>query len=272
MIEAYSLYSGSSGNAYLIQSGSTAILVDAGRSSAALCRAIKAVGCEPEDISAVLITHEHSDHVSALRVFNKKYHTRIIGATPVLIAVCENEDMCDCARALPNCKEFLIGDIAVSACSTSHDSSASVCYRFCTKDGDSLAIATDMGVVTEECGTFLQGADVAVIESNHDPRMLSCGPYPPYLKSRIASRYGHLSNEQCGELAVSMAKSGTKAFILAHLSRENNTPKLALETVCASLACAGFNDIPIECAGENCTVRIAVDCGECTVCCINSGE
>ena len=272
MIEAYSLYSGSSGNAYLIKSKTTAILVDAGRSSAALCRALKAVGCEPEEISAVLVTHEHSDHVSALRVFTKKYHTRIIGATPVLMAVCENEDMCDCARALPGGKEFLIGDIAVSSCITPHDSSACVCYRFRTEDGSSLAIATDMGVVTEECDAFLKGADIAIVESNHDPRMLSVGPYPPHLKSRIASRYGHLSNEQCGELAVSMAEAGTKAFVLAHLSRENNTPELALETVSASLKNAGFDCIPIECAGENHTVRIAVDCGECAVYCMTDGE
>lgn len=266
MIEAYSLYSGSSGNAYLVHSGNTAVLVDAGRSSAALCRAVRNVGFDPKDISAVLVTHEHSDHVSALRVFNKKYGTPIIGAVPVLRAVCENEDMCRSAKALPAGGEFLLGDIAVGYCVTPHDSAASVCYRFRTRDGDSLAIATDMGEVTAECAGFLEGVGCAVIESNHDPKMLKYGPYPVWLKSRIASTHGHLSNEQCGELAVTLAQAGTKAFVLAHLSRENNTPSLAFDTVRASLDGAGFGDLPLECAGESCAVRIGLDHGRCFVC------
>lgn len=266
MIEAYSLYSGSTGNSYLINSGDTSILVDAGKSSAALCRAIKAAGGAPEDISAVLITHEHSDHISALRVFCKKYHPLIIGAVPVLQAVCENEGMCECARALSAGREFVIGDIAICACNTPHDSEASVCYRFRTAEGDSLAIATDMGEVTTECADFLSGTDFAFIESNHDPRMLKCGPYPLWLKSRIASRFGHLSNSQCGELAVTLARSGTKGFVLAHLSRENNTPELAYDTVTGSLREAGFDSLPITCAGETDSVRVTVDGGCCEIC------
>lgn len=272
MIEAYSLYSGSSGNAYLVHSENTAVLVDAGRSSAALCRAVKDVGFDPQDISAVLVTHEHSDHVSALRVFNKKYSIPIIGAVPVLRAVCENEEMCSCAKALPVKGEFLIGDIAVGACATPHDSSANVCYRFRTECGDSLAIATDMGEVTEECAEFLKGVGCAVIESNHDRKMLKYGTYPAYLKSRIASSHGHLSNDQCGDLAVSLAQAGTKAFLLAHLSRENNTPDLAFDTVRASLDGAGFCDIPMECAGESRTVRIGLDHGQCFVCAAEEGK
>ncbi len=266
MIEAYSLYSGSSGNAYLIKSKSTVILVDAGRSSAALCRAVRDTGISPDDITAVLITHEHSDHISALRVFHKKYRPLIIGAAPVLAAVCENDGMCTCARALPQGREFAVGDIAVSACNTPHDSAASVCYRFRTRDGDTLALATDMGEVTEACADFLSGAALAIIESNHDPDMLRRGPYPVWLKSRIASRYGHLSNAQCGELAVRLADSGTGGFVLAHLSRENNTPELALGTVEESLAAAGYGDLPVICAGESYSVKITLDCGAIDIC------
>lgn len=266
MIEAYSLYSGSTGNAYLIKSGNTAILVDAGRSSAALCRAIRCAGSTPEDISAVLITHEHSDHISALRVFHKKYHPLLIGASPVLAAVCENEGMCDRARALPNDREFAVGDIVVASCSTPHDSRANVCYRFRTAKGDTLAIATDMGEVTDSCADFLSGTECVIIESNHDPYMLKCGPYPVWLKSRIESGFGHLSNGQCGEITVKLARSGTKGFVLAHLSRENNTPELAMETVGGSLAEAGFGKLPLVCAGENHIVRAAVDGGCCEIC------
>lgn len=265
MIEAYSLYSGSSGNAYLIKCKSTALLVDAGRSCAALCRSIKGTQTAPEDISAVLVTHEHSDHVSALRVFCKKYSPLLISVPPVLQAICENEGMCDRARAMPLGREFVIGDIAVSACGTSHDSAASVCYRFRTAEGESLVIATDMGEVTPACSEFLTGADFAVIESNHDPRMLRVGPYPAWLKSRIASRVGHLSNEQCGELAVLLAKAGTKGFVLAHLSQENNTPELAYGAVSECLGAAGFGDLPVTCAGESRTVKITVDGGCCAV-------
>lgn len=265
MIEAYSLYSGSSGNAYLIRHGETTILVDAGRSSAALCRAMKAVGCEPDDVSAVLITHEHSDHVSALRVFNKKHCVPIIGATPVLRAVCENEGMCNCARSLSEGREFYIGDMAICGCLTPHDSSTNMCYRFRTKSGNSLVIATDMGEVTETCAEFLAGATCAVIESNHDPDMLRYGPYPAQLKSRISSRYGHLSNKQCGDLAVHLARSGTSGFVLAHLSRENNTPAVALDTVTGFLADAGYETLPVVCAGEDHVVKITVDNRQCSI-------
>lgn len=266
MIVAHSLYSGSSGNAYLIKSGSTAILVDAGKSCAALCRALRAVGTEPEEISAVLITHEHTDHVSALRVFHKKYGIPMIGTAPVLGAVCENDGMCDCARALRPGKEFALGDVAVSSHATSHDSAASVCYRFRTADGDSLVIATDMGEVTPECTEFLSGATFAVIEANHDPGMLRTGPYSPGLKSRIASRFGHLSNGQCAELAVRLAESGTAGFLLAHLSRENNTPAVAVGTVSSTLAEAGFGDVPLRYAYEECPVRVVIESGKCEIC------
>lgn len=266
MIEAYSLYSGSSGNAYLIRHENTVILVDAGRSCAALCRAVRSVGVSPEEISAVLITHEHTDHTSALRVFSKKYHTRLIGAVPVLSAVCENEEMCDEARALVPGREFTIGTVTVCGCFTPHDSSVNMCYRFSAADGSSLAIATDMGEVTEECTRFLSGARCAVIEANHDPEMLRTGPYPVSLKSRIASKRGHLSNGQCAELAADLARSGTAGFVLAHLSRENNTPDLALKAVTGSLSASGFGELPVTCAGENCVVKISVDGKECDIC------
>lgn len=266
MIEAYSLYSGSSGNAYLINCIGTKILVDAGKSSAALCRAIRDAGSTPEDISAVLVTHEHSDHISALRVFHKKYSPLLIGAAPVLSAVCENEAMCARAKELPQGGEFTVGGLAVSYCYTPHDSSVNVCYKFRDGEGNTLAIATDMGEVTPECADFLSGTDFVIIESNHDPRMLKCGPYPSWLKSRIGSRFGHLSNVQCGEFAVHLAAAGAKGFVLAHLSRENNTPALASETVRRALDDAGYCKIPLVCAGENHIVRAAVDREFCRVC------
>ena len=266
MIKAYSLYSGSSGNAYLIQHENTVILVDAGRSCAALCRAIKAVGISPEEISAVLITHEHNDHTSALKVFFNKYSPLLIGAVPVLSAVCTTEKMVSGARSLVPGRSFTVGTLSVCACFTPHDSSVNVSYRFTDPDGVSIAIATDMGEVTDECIGFLSGTACAVIEANHDPEMLEFGPYPPYLKSRILSRRGHLSNNQCADLATELAQAGTSAFVLAHMSRENNTPDLALNTVTDSLCKCGFGDIPVALAKEDATLMISVDKDGCRFC------
>lgn len=266
MIEAYSLYSGSSGNSYLIRGGETSVLVDAGRSCAALCRALREIGTEPESISAILLTHEHIDHTSALRVFHKKYGTPLIGVVPVLAAVCENDAMQSSARALSPRRDFSIGALSISSCSIPHDSSANICYRFRTEDGSSFAVATDMGEVTSECSEFLSGTTCAVIEANHDPEMLDRGPYPPSLKARIASRWGHLSNPQCAELAADLAHSGTAGFVLAHLSRENNTPSLALSAVSEALDRSGFGGLPVMCAGEDRAVRIRVCGNACEIC------
>lgn len=266
MIEAYALYSGSSGNAYLLRCGKTSVLVDAGRSAAALCRSLRAAGVEPESVSAVLVTHEHRDHVSALRVFSGKYHTPIIGAAPVLAAVCENDGMRSAAKALVPGREFSIGEIAVCGCAAPHDSSANMCYRFRSAGGESFAVATDMGEVTNECEEFLMGVTCAVIEANHDSEMLRLGPYPPGLKARIASRYGHLSNTQCASLAAGLAASGTGGFVLAHLSRENNTSEMALRAVGDALEKAGFGGCGLVCAGEDHAVRIVIQNGSCELC------
>ena len=238
----YSLFSGSGGNAYLLRHGETDILIDAGVSSRALCAALRAAGSAPEKISAVFITHEHIDHVRALDVFCKSVKAPVYIPAPcadnmpyfpgaALSALMSRNDILFSANAGD--------DISVHSFTTSHDSAASVGYRFDFADtGDSFAIATDTGYVTSGMRENMAGVRAAVIESNYDEAMLMCGSYPYPLKRRILSSTGHLSNDESALFAAELEHSGTEYIMLAHLSRENNYPPLAEKTV-ASKLCGG---------------------------------
>lgn len=220
--------SGSSGNCLLLEEGETKLLIDAGISRRRVSAALKALGFELEQICGVLITHEHSDHISGLLNLVKDRelpvyapHTvaaRIFGALPQLQ---------DQLRIIPVGETFRLGDLQITAFHTSHDTDESVGYR--VEGAGVYAHATDTGCVTEEMRRFLLGADTVLLESNHDEAMLRYGPYPFYLKKRILSDRGHLSNTDCAAFARELAETGTRQIILAHLSRENNTPRKALE-------------------------------------------
>ena len=244
--------SGSTGNCLAVSHNSTNILVDAGISLRRIESALAQSKLSMRDITGVLITHEHSDHISAIKMITKKYavpiyapHTvaaRIIGMLP------ETEEH---IRVIPVGETFTIGELQIRAFHTCHDTDESVGYRI-IGDG-SFAIATDTGCVTDEIFTALNGCDTVLIESNHDEDMLRYGPYPVVLKRRILSEYGHLSNEMCASLALRLAENGTKTIILGHLSKINNTPQLAMKVngdklsgTDARLLCApelGFLDI-----------------------------
>lgn len=220
------LYSGSRGNCSIVRMGGTTVLVDAGRSARYLCARLAECGIEPQDVDAFLITHSHTDHTSALATFTKKYHTPVHAAGAVAREIAH---LCAEGTLVEHPLKFHadIGQISVSSFVTSHDTYASVGYRLeCGQNA--LGIATDLGCVTDEVKNGLCGCSAAVIESNHDVDMLMTGPYPSELKRRILSSRGHLSNEACADLADCLAASGTKAFLLAHLSEINNTPELAL--------------------------------------------
>lgn len=219
--------SGSSGNCLLVEEDETRVLIDAGISRRRLAAALNSLGCAMEQIGGVLITHEHSDHISGLEglVKGRKLpvfapHTvaaRLEGALPSL-----SEQL----RVIPTGEPFSLGSLRITAFHTSHDTDESVGYRI---EGRGVyGHATDTGCVTEEMRRFLRGADTVLLESNHDEDMLRYGPYPFYLKKRILSTRGHLSNTDCAVFARELAESGTRKIILAHLSRENNTPQKAL--------------------------------------------
>lgn len=227
------LCSGSKGNCTLVKYRDTAILVDAGRSTKYIKSALASVGILPEEISAIFLTHSHSDHTSALKVWTSHYHTPIHASGAVCSAVesnCGAEVLC----SHPIEFEERVGDICVRSFPTDHDSFGSVGYRFILGD-TSVGIATDLGHVTERVREGLAGCAAAVVESNHDVDMLLRGPYPPDLKQRILSRYGHLSNESGAEFARFLADNGTTHLMLAHVSEINNTPELAYRASRAAL-------------------------------------
>ena len=230
-IHAYSLYSGSTGNAFLLDVDGTCILIDAGKSAKALCAAIRACGCEPEQIAAVFVTHEHSDHVQALPVFLKKHLIPV--HLPVACAYkLEKEPWAESLlMPHPPIHTEEINGIRITSFPTPHDSRGSVGYRIeiPTKNGIyRIGYATDIGHASKHVEEGLLGCDTVILESNHDPEMLLTGPYPYPLKQRIASLYGHLSNPDSAALAQRLYQAGTKRLMLAHLSRENNTPEAAL--------------------------------------------
>ena len=227
--------SGSSGNCLLVEDGEDRLLIDAGISRRRVAAALAGLGCAMEQIGGVLITHEHSDHISGLESLVKGRETpvfaphtvaaRLEGALPSL-----SEHL----RVIPVGRSFSVGQLCVTAFHTSHDTDESVGYRI---EGRGVyGHATDTGCVTEEMRRFLSGADTVLLESNHDEEMLRWGPYPFYLKKRILSARGHLSNADCAAFARELAENGTRQIVLAHLSRENNTPQKAMAEAERALA------------------------------------
>lgn len=220
--------SGSSGNCTLVSSGDTNILIDAGISMRRISDGLAACALKFDRINGVLITHEHSDHISGLKMIIKYHHLPVYAPHTIanrLRGMLPEID--DCLRVIPVEEYFTVGDTKIRAFHTPHDTDESVGYRI---EGEKIfALATDMGHIADEVRAGLLGADTVLIESNHDENMLRYGPYPYSLKRRILSDHGHLSNENCARLARELADNGTARIILGHLSRENNTPRLAKE-------------------------------------------
>lgn len=231
-----SLYSGSGGNSLLIAAGGANILIDAGKSARTLCRTLCAVGSDIREIDAVFVTHEHTDHIGALETLSKKYRIPV------------HMTRASAACIPPRCRTFLdelltthpphysvsIGGLVITSFPAPHDSACCVGYRLEFEDSGArraLGCLTDAGCVTSHIISGLSGCEAVVLESNHDTEMLRHGPYPDFLKARILSRRGHLSNDDCAALSARLAGCGTRHILLAHLSRENNRPELARAAV-----------------------------------------
>lgn len=234
------LASGSSGNAALLSCGTTHLLIDMGISCRRICRSLAEMDLTPGDLSAILITHEHADHISGLATYIKKYHTPIL-CTPGTARQLQYRlaGIGLLLRPLSMGQPVSWDDLEITPYPTSHDCRESAAYRIDTPDG-SLGYLTDTGVVEEETRQGLLGADLLVLESNHDVDMLLSGPYPYPLKRRVIGNEGHLSNADAAAFAADSARRGTRSIILAHLSAENNTPQLALDTVGRALEAAAY--------------------------------
>lgn len=236
-IELVSLFSGSKGNSTFVRAGDVKILIDAGGTAKAILHGLEEIGHNMSEISAIFVTHEHSDHTHALPVLAKKYNTPIhmTKASAEALHVTEGTPISGCIVVHEG--EFSVSfenGTTVEAFITPHDSVQCVGYKI-TYGRRSVGVATDLGYVTQRVYDMLYGCEAVMLESNHDREMVKNGSYAETLKRRILSNGGHLSNDDCAEIAAALARSGTHAFMLAHLSRDNNTPDVALETVKSSL-------------------------------------
>ena len=223
------LYSGSSGNALYCQYGQTRLLIDAGKSGKTIEDALASIGTDIRNLSGVLITHEHSDHISGAGVLARKYHLPIYATRETWWAMKDKLGKIppDTMREIEAGRDFWLGDIGVSPFSIPHDAADPVGYRLY---GGKLSVstATDLGVFSGAVYDRVAGSTLVLLESNHDPDMLRANPrYSAALKARILGEHGHLSNEACSAALLQLIGAGTTHVILGHLSAENNTPMLA---------------------------------------------
>ena len=238
MVNFISLISGSSGNATLISDGKTHILTDCGMSGARLKDALKKVGIAPETLSALLITHEHIDHVKGAGVIARRYNLPVYGTEKTLTKMdcgAINEDLLNAVK--PDA-DFEIGGIGICPFSIPHDAADPVGYSHFIENSK-YSLATDIGHMNDYIFEHISGSRAVLLESNHDVEMLQFGSYPYPLKRRILSDIGHLSNENAAKCAVELLKSGTERIALGHLSQENNTPEIALLDTYNALTDAG---------------------------------
>lgn len=232
MLTFCSLFSGSSGNSIYIASQKTKILIDCGVSGKKIAASLANIGIDASEIDAIVITHEHRDHSHAVGIMSRRYDIPIYANERTWhgmindIGKVKEENI----KYIRTDQEFCIQDICVHPFEIPHDAAEPVGYNFYINQAK-ITLATDIGHVNERLVNCLEGSDMILLESNHDIEMLKCGSYPYYLKQRILGDRGHLSNEMAGELVAHLAQKGTSRFLLGHLSKENNFPQLAYQTV-----------------------------------------
>jgi len=227
-----SFSSGSTGNCYLVRSGETALLVDAGISTKRILEGLAKTETTEEQLQGLLITHEHSDHVKSLKTLGKRKPELSVYANEGTWGAIDESCRPQKAKVFRNGDAFSIGDIQVKPFSVSHDAADPVGYSFYA-EGKQVSIVTDTGYIPEGVFGEVEDADLLVLEANHDINMLKIGRYPWFLKQRILGDFGHLSNETAGHTLLRLLSQRQKErnVLLAHLSRENNFPEMAYQTV-----------------------------------------
>ena len=254
-----SIASGSSGNCTYIGSDNTHILVDAGTSKKRIEEGLNSLDLSFEDISAIFVTHEHVDHIQSIHTILKKYNIPVYGTKGTLEGIRlsdKKNEMAD-SEFIPVTidQAVVVGDMIIDPMAISHDALEPCGYRVYCGD-KKVGVATDLGCYDDYTINCLSGADALLLEANHDVRMLQTGPYPYHLKRRILGDQGHLSNEKSGELLCRLLNNKTKGIFLGHLSKENNMPELAYETVRVEIEMGDNpfhgNDFPIMVAERSC--------------------
>lgn len=246
------LCSGSSGNATYIEAGDARLLIDAGLSCKRISELLLKIGVDPRTLSAILITHEHIDHVRGVNVLSKKYDLPVYAnadtwsmlKAPLRDVAAKNVCVFESDR------DFYLAGVRILPFSVPHD--AVHCVGFTVSaQGHKVGVCTDLGHVDARILSILSGCDLLLFEANHDVDMLMAGSYPYLLKKRILSGNGHMNNDDCGRALVKLHETGVKNVILGHLSQENNYPALAMIAVRSILEEAGVaNDMQIAIAAR----------------------
>ncbi len=245
------LCSGSSGNATYIEAGSARILIDAGLSCKRITELLQMIGVDPCTLSAILVTHEHIDHVRGVNILSKKYDLPVYANADtwsVLKAPFKDvapKNVC----VFESDRDFYLSGVRILPFSVPHDAIHAVGYTLFF-GGHKVGVCTDLGHVDARILSILSGCDLLLFEANHDVDMLMAGSYPYLLKKRILSGSGHMNNDDCGRALVKLHETGVKNVILGHLSRENNYPALAMVAVRAALEGAGIDDMQLAIAAR----------------------
>jgi phosphoribosyl 1,2-cyclic phosphodiesterase len=232
-----SLGSGSQGNALLVEVNATRLLLDCGFALSETVRRLARLGLSPRDLSAIVVTHEHEDHIGGVARFARKHGVPVWLTSGTLRGLETLFDIDIDLRLIRGYGAFAVGDVQVEPFPVPHDAREPAQYVF--SDGARrLGVLTDAGHVTVHMQRCLSGCDALVLECNHDPDLLRAGDYPDRLKTRIASRFGHLDNASAGALLAGIDRSRLQHVVAAHLSQSNNRPDLARESLATALGCA----------------------------------
>ena len=261
MLKLYPLYSGSSGNMYIIKSPNSTLVVDIGVSFRKLVTSLENLNMNISDISALLITHEHSDHIKGLSNLINKTNIPVYMTKGTYNYIISKNN--DCFKEKLNYHEvipetsFKLSDIETTPFSVSHDATSPVGYSI-NSGKSSLTIATDLGYVSDNVYTHLKNSNFNIIEANYDRNLLLMGPYTYPLKCRIQSNIGHLSNDDTANTILDLAKLGKRDFLLGHISENNNEPEEALFKVTSLLKTNGFNldEFNINCATRDVSFEV----------------
>jgi phosphoribosyl 1,2-cyclic phosphodiesterase len=232
-----SLGSGSEGNGLIVESGATRILVDCGFRLSETVKRLGRLGLAPADLSAVLVTHEHDDHAGGVARFARRYDLPVYLTYGTLVAMGPGGAMMPRVSLIDSHSPFMVGDLEIHPYPVPHDAREPAQFLF--SDGDRrLGLLTDAGDSTPHIERMLSGIDALMLETNHDLDLLMNGPYPPTLKRRISSRYGHLDNGTAARIVAGIDCTRLQHFVAAHLSAQNNTHELARTALATALNCA----------------------------------